>query len=381
MAPDYRNRRGSKKSFVKPRPLNVADIERVVVRGTNWVGDSIMTIPALRELRRILPSARITLATRSWSKGLFEDADFVDDIMLTGTRDRSFGTLRREISDWRAGNFDLAVMFTNSFQSAFVANRARIKHRIGYATEKRGFLLTRPVKVPDWHNQSHEVFYYLNIISELESILYGSSQVFDHEPISSLPVGVEKLRTASDVLTALGLPVGKRLVMICPGSTNSRAKRWPSDRFAAVADMVVNRLNAAVIFVGAPDELEVTNEVVSLMKNPAFVLTGKTDISELAPILSLADVVVTNDTGPAHIAAALNRPTVVIFGPTDPVTTRPYSANSIVVREPPDCAPCMLRDCPIDHRCMTRIDPEAVQKIIAGMLEATSTLVSAEVRL
>jgi heptosyltransferase-2 len=147
---------------------------------------------------------------------------------------------------------------------------------------------------------------------------------------------------------------------LCPGSINSRAKRWPAERFAALADRFAGELGAEVLLIGSNDELEVSNEVAGQMKEKAVMLTGKTDLAEAVAVLSVVDLLVTNDTGPAHIASALGRPTLVIFGPTNPLTTAPFGAAGEIVRNPPDCAPCMLRDCPIDHRCMTAITPEEV---------------------
>lgn len=148
---------------------------------------------------------------------------------------------------------------------------------------------------------------------------------------------------------------GNPLIALCPGSINSRAKRWPAERYGALADDLIDELSAEVLLVGSRSETEVSLEVTRCMRNKPVLLTGETDLAQLVAVLSLVDLLVTNDTGPAHIASALGRPTVVIFGPTNPLTTRPFSPFGEIVREPPDCAPCMLRDCPIDHRCMTAI--------------------------
>jgi heptosyltransferase-2 len=127
-----------------------------------------------------------------------------------------------------------------------------------------------------------------------------------------------------------------------------------------LADKLIDEAGAKVLLVGSTGEAEVSNDVARQMRNEPVLLTGQTDLAELIAVLSLVDLLVTNDTGPAHIASALGRPTLVIFGPTNPLTTRPFSPYGEIVREPPDCAPCMLRDCPIDHRCMTAITPEHV---------------------
>lgn len=354
------------------KSLKPENIRRVVVRGANWVGDAVMTVPALRELRRVLPGARLTLATRPWAVGVFDGADFINDLLVTEAGGRGPGSFVREARAWRARRFDLAVLLPNAFAPALVAFSARVPFRIGYATDGRSPLLTHPLSVPEWRGGRHEVFYYLNVVAELERLLYGSSPVgLDDaagEPATALTVSARRLEEARELLRSRGVRLDRPVVALCPGSTNSRAKRWPAERFAALADLLAEGAGAQVLLVGSREELEVSEEVRRLSRRPPFVLTGETDLATTAALLAVSDLLVTNDTGPAHLAAALARPVVVIFGPTDPTTTRPFSPLAELVREPPDCAPCMLRDCPIDHRCMTAISPEAVYARAARLL-------------
>ena len=347
------------------RELQPERIRRVVVRGANWVGDAVMTVPALRELRRVLPAARVTLATRAWAEGIFAGADFIDDLLVGEREGRGALAFLREAREWRARRFDLAVLLPNAFNPALVAFAARVPFRAGYATDGRRPLLTHPVQVPAWRGARHEVHYYLNLVAELERMLHGASQIASGQVESRAPhlelgVSDERKRAARLLLQTRGVRFERPLVALCPGSTNSRAKRWPAERFAAVADLLIEENGAGVLLVGAREEREVSDEVASKMRNGPVVLTGETRLEESAAVLSLCDLLVTNDTGPAHVAAAVGCPVVVIFGPTDPLTTRPFADNAEVVRRPPDCAPCMLRDCPIDHRCMTAITPEEV---------------------
>jgi heptosyltransferase II len=367
---------------VRRRSIQREEIERVVVRGTNWVGDAVLTIPALRELRRVLPHAHITLAVRSWARGLFADADFLDELLVYDRGPRAFGAVVRQTREWRRRRFDLAILFQNAFEAALIARAAPVPLRLGYATDGRRPLLTHPLTIPGWRAERHEVFYYLNIIAELERLLDGASQIPDHEPRFALKVSEARREEARELLRAEGvraeavLAVGRGLagrsaplVALCPGSTNSRAKRWPAERYAALADRLIERAGAQVLLIGSRDEEEVSREVARHMRQSPFMLTGRTELAQAVAVLSLADVLVTNDTGPAHIAAALERPTIVIFGPTVPTTTRPYSPLAEVIRQPPDCAPCMLRDCPIDHRCMTAVTPEEVFERTVRLLD------------
>jgi heptosyltransferase-2 len=338
--------------------LKRQNINRVVVRGTNWVGDAVMTVPALRELRRLLPAAHITLATRPWAKELFAGADFLDDLLIYDRR-WPWSVVKQSV-EWRRGNFDLAVLFPNAFEAALIPALARVPLRIGYATDGRGRLLTNPLPVPEWRSTKHEIFYYLNIIADLERALFGTEQIAVRPPDASVRISELRQSEALDLLRAHGLREGRALVALCPGSINSRAKRWPAERYSEVGDGLTGALNAEVILIGSPEELDVSQEVSRLMRNKAIMMTGETSLAQVAAVLSLVDLLITNDTGPAHIASALGRPTLVIFGPTNPLTTRPFSTVAEIVRQAPDCAPCMLRDCPIDHRCMTAISPQDV---------------------
>ncbi|HYE13903.1 MAG TPA: lipopolysaccharide heptosyltransferase II [Pyrinomonadaceae bacterium] len=343
-------------------------IRRVVVRGANWVGDAVMTVPALRELRRLLPGAHVTLATRPWAAGLFEGASFVDEIMPVEDGARSFV---RSVRGWRRGRFDMAVLFPNAFAPALTAFAARVPLRVGHATDGRSALLTHPVAVPAWHGERHEVFYYLNVVAEVGRMLgEQGGHDFPPRPDTSLKVSAARRREALEFLGERGVRLDRPVVALCPGSTNSRAKRWPAERFAALADMLADEAGAEVVLVGAREEVEISREVASLASSRPAVLTGETDLARSVAVLSVADLLVTNDTGPAHIAAALGRPVVVVFGPTNPLTTRPYSDSAVVVRRPPECAPCMLRDCPIDHRCMTAVSAREVFERSAEALAA-----------
>ena len=333
------------------------EIKRVVVRGTNWVGDSVMTVPALRALRGVLPEASITLVVRPGARGIFADADFVDEVLVYERR--TVWAVVPQIKEWRKRQFDLAVLFQNAFEAALIPFLAGVPLRLGYATESRQAMLTHPLPLPDWRSTKHEVFYYLYLITALEQMLFRTSTVCEGDPDVSLSISESRKSEASELLRSHGVSEEKSVVAICPGSINSRAKRWPAEAYAALADRLIeDRRN--VVLIGSKDEIDVTNEVAQRMRHRPVVLTGKTTLDQITAVLGLVDLVVTNDTGPAHIAAALGCPTIVIFGPTNPLTTRPFSPKAEIIRHPPDCAPCMLRDCPIDHRCMTAITVDEV---------------------
>ena len=180
-------------------------------------------------------------------------------------------------------------------------------------------------------------------------------------------------------LAHYGVQSDRKLIALCPGSINSRAKRWPAESFAALADLLIDR-QAQVLLIGSPEESEVSIEVVRRMRHDPIMLTGNTTLSQVIEVLDIVDLLITNDTGPAHIAAALGRPTLVIFGPTNPLTTHPFSSSSEILRHPPECAPCMLRDCPIDHRCMTAISPAEVFARAQVMLSSEEPIYDPDLR-
>ncbi len=340
------------------RDPKLQDIQRIVVRGTNWVGDAAITVPALRELRLLFPKAHLTLATRPWAKELFAEADFLDHLLVYERR--GLGSVLAQVREWKERRFDLAILFQNAFEAALIPALARVPFRIGYATERRGFLLTHALDVPDWRSSKHEVYYYLNIVSTVERLVMGNKKTFEsYQPDIHLGISATRKANALKLLATQGVKGDRKLIALCPGSINSRAKRWPADRFATLADLLIDA-SAQVLLIGSPEELEVSAEVAQLMRHQPIMLTGRTSLTEAVEILDAVDLLITNDTGPAHIAASLGRPTLVVFGPTNPLTTHPLSPAAEIVRHAPECAPCMLRDCPIDHRCMTAISPAEV---------------------
>jgi len=352
--------------------MKVDQINRIVVRSPNWVGDAVMSLPALHALRRICPTAHITVASRRGTADIFIESNSVDDVLI---QDRTnLSSIFRQVSEWKRRQFDLAVLFQNAFAAAATAFFARVPMRIGYATDRRARLLTTALPLPVWKNERHESFYYLNIIAEFERIVSGTFSLLKSEPVFDLPVSEERKSSAQRLLNDHGASPAKPLAILCPGSVNSRAKRWPAESYAELADRLIDAgMNVALI--GSPAEMDVSRQVCALAKRQPIVLTGKTSVAEVVAVIRLADVLITNDTGPAHIGAALRTPTLVIFGPTNPLTTYPLSAQAEVIRHPPDCAPCMLRDCPIDHRCMTAISVAEIFQRAMKMIEKTSVQV------
>jgi heptosyltransferase II len=343
---------------------------RILIRGANWIGDAVMTIPAMRELRRLFPDAEITLYIRPWAEGIFRDAALVDKILAVGTKSSRFSATLAEGRLLKQHGFDMAVLFTNSFQSAAVVRFAGILKRFGYAREGRGVLLSDPIKPPAWRYERHQVYYYLNIVSQIERRLLGTETVDENEPVCTLAVSEERGGNARAFLENAGGDLSKRIVAFGAGSTNSMAKRWGSEKFAELGSKLSVELDANVLLLGAKNESDVSRQVIGLANADIIDLAGATDLAMATAILSECDLFVSNDMGLAHIAAAVGTKTIVIFGPTNDVTTRPFGSNAVVVRHEVECSPCMLRECPIDHRCMTRVSVDEVFKMAANILNA-----------
>ncbi len=342
---------------------------KILVRGTNWIGDAVMSIPALRELRRVFPDAGITLHTRSWADGLFRDAGFIDELVTFDSHNWKIKDVYENSEFLRGDAYDLALLLPNSFESALTAFLSRIPRRFGYNKDLRGLLLTDPIAVPEWKSRRHEVFYYLNLVSEIEKRVLGRNTIASVFPDISLEVSDDRRFEASRRLAGFGADPFSKIVALGVGSTNSRAKRWPAARYAALCDELKADRGVEVVLIGSMEEREVASEVFTLCNRKPLNLIGETNLAEAVAILAAVDLLISNDMGLAHVAPAVGTESIIIFGPTNPGTTRPFSDLARVVRRDVDCSPCMLRDCPIDHRCMTRI---TVDEVLAEALSILS---------
>jgi len=333
-----------------------------------------MAVPALRELRRILPESRITIISRKWVVGLFEGESLADELISVGDGNgiSALWGFVRDARRLRRERFDLAVLLQNAFGAALLARAAGAKKTTGYATDARRPLLDFVVPFEPDYRRAHQVRYYLNIAADIERKLTGATEINFEASKPRLHATEKQRKRAQTLFEASGIKVGEpaagRILAINPGATNSRAKRWPAERFAATADTLAERDGFQTVIIGTLGDLDAAREVAATMRTPGVVLAGKTSIAELKGLLSWTSLVVSNDTGAAHVSAALNVPTVVVFGPTEHISTRPLSDLATVVRHDVECSPCMLRDCPIDHRCMTRVEVDDVYQASRSLM-------------
>lgn len=333
---------------------------KILVRVPNWVGDAILCIPALETLRARRPEAEIVLLGRAWVAGLFQGQAWADRVLVFEHEGRhhGFSGLERLARELRSERFDSAILLQNAFQAAWIAWRAGVPERIGYARDGRSLLLTRAVAVPKTgETAAHESFYYLELLRRAGWVeeLPAVEQI-------RLPVSAEALERAEEILERAGVPGAPRVlrVAVAPGAAYGAAKCWPTERFAALGDRLIGEFGADVILFGSAGEREVTAKILGAMKRPAVQLAGESSIAELPALLASCDLFIGNDSGAMHVAAAVGLPVVAIFGPTDPEGTAPVTPRRTLVQERVSCSPCFLRECPIDHRCMTRVEVEAV---------------------
>lgn len=345
------------------RRLDPSTVKRLLVRGPNWIGDAVMSEPALSALRGLFAGAELTLLVKPSIAELFGAHPAVDRLLVYEDRGRHAGLGGKWIlaDELRRRRFDLAVLFQNAFEAALLSFMAGIPRRHGYATDGRGWLLSDPVE--KGAAPRHQVSYYLDLLRPL-----GGPSV---PAAPRLFLTAEEERAMDEKLAAWGVAGGDLLIGLNPGSTYGGAKRWLPERFAET----VNRLapsfpagRARVAIVGGRGEEALGRAIADQLELPALVLSGQTTIRELMAVVKRCRLFLTNDTGPMHVAAAFGVPVVAVFGPTDHRTTSPVGSGNVILREPVDCAPCLLRECPIDHRCMVRVTVDQVLQAAAGLL-------------
>ncbi len=340
---------------------------RLVVFAPNWLGDAVMALPAIADVKRRLPSTHLVVAARPAVAGIFPMAPYVDDVLTLSWKGR-----RKESAGWaedlaalRQASCDAALLLPNSFASAWMAWRAGIRQRWGYATDMRRLLLTHAVTVR--RRRGHQAEYYQHLVRSL-GFATGPA-----EPV--LEVAAETETAARTLLIERGWDGHRPLVVIAPGAAYGTAKQWIPESFSRLSAMLSNERAAQCVLVGSNADAHVTEGIRAaahaVAARPIIDLAGATSLATLAGVLRLAAVCVSNDSGAMHLAGAAGAPIVALFGPTREDQTAPLTRRgrrAEVLIEPVGCRPCMLRECPIDHRCMTRLTPERVFASVSGLM-------------
>jgi heptosyltransferase-2 len=324
-------------------------VHRLVV-APNWIGDAVMSLPFLRSLRRAHPADRITVLARRGPAAIYRAEGSADAVLPR----ISFG---RDAASARRARADEAWLLPNSFRAALLALASGAGRRIGYATDRRRWLLTDALPAPA--GTAHQ-------LRDYDGLLEAAGISPDRDP-PRLPIPEETSRRAEQALEAAGLVSAKNLVLLAPGSAFAPTKRWPSDRYARLADALSARGFAAALVIG-PGEAEIGTRVAGLARTRVPVLGEDLDPVELAAVLARARVLVSNDSGPAHLAAAVGTPVAVLFGPTDPGRTAPSGSPAWVLDRYVFCSPCFLTRCPYGHECMKEIEVEDVLRAVEELL-------------
>jgi len=340
---------------------------KILIRAVNWIGDAVMTTPAIGVIREYFPQSKITLLANPMVSQLFYHHPWVDRVITFDRHGTHRGVIGRVklAGELRKESFDTAIILPNSFDSAIVPFLAGIPVRVGKVSDGRGFTLTGRYHRKKNGAVCHEVEYYLELLRH-----FGISGSVTQPYLYTLPG--EDHSTAT-LLAEQGIRQEDFLIGINPGATYGSAKRWYPERFAEVAGRLASEWSAKVLLLGGPGEAEITSDIEKKLQGTALNMAGKTSVRELMALIKRCQFFVTNDSGPMHIAAAFGIPLVAIFGSTDHATTSPYSDKGVVVCKPAECAPCKLRECPTDHRCMTAVTADDVVDAAKKLFAETVT--------
>ena len=334
---------------------------RVLVRAPNWLGDIVMSLPALMAVRSHFPDAALAVAAPAGLAAFYKAVAGVDEIVALPAAG-GWRSLSAHAAALKAGRFDLVVLFTNSFSTAWVARRAGVPERWGYRRDARGFLLTRAVsrRGTDAPASRHHSDYYRRLVEAL-GMPAGSG-------LPPLAIPSTWRDRADALLVNLGVVASRPLVGIAPGAAYGGAKRWPPARVAAVIDRLVRETESTCLLLGAQGDRATGHAVESALGSFSrdaqaagrFVnAIGRTDLPVLMGLVGKCRAFLSNDSGAMHVAGALGVPVTALFGPTDERATSPLGASRVLTAQV-FCRPCHLRECPIDHRCMLSIDPDLV---------------------
>lgn len=338
-------------------------IRRILVKGTNWVGDTVISFPAVHALRHLFPTAHIAVLVRSHLADLWRVQPAVDEV-ITYDIPKGINRLFAEVKIAgliRNRGIGLAIIFPRSFSSAWMVFLGGIPRRLGYKGDHRGWLLTNRVEREDGLLRRHRMYYYLHLIERLGD--------FPPPPLPTLRTDAEMEGWTDRFLDQHGIS-GRLVIGLNPGATYGEAKCWPPDRFVKLGKRLIKDDGASLVVFGSPRDAErrLCAEIAQEIGPGCIDLSGQTSLLQLASLLRRCRLLVTNDTGTMHVAAAVGTKVVAIFGPTDPTTTSPLGEGHIIVRKEAACIPCLKRVCPIDHRCMRLVEVDDVYEAIASCL-------------
>ncbi|MFH0925378.1 MAG: lipopolysaccharide heptosyltransferase II [bacterium] len=338
-------------------------INKILIRGTNWIGDAILTIPTISAIRQGFPDSHITLLAKEWVRDLFKYNKDIDEVITYKQANGKVLQIKRARDFLIPKKFDLAFLLQNAFEAALIAYLAKINYRIGYNTDCRSCLLTSVVYLNKEVLRVHDVNYYLSLAHSLDLPLTKRLPFVNTSDVEDefIQKWLEKQDDPSE-----------GLIGINPGAYYGSAKRWLPERYAEIANILHNDYKSHIVFLGGSQEVRMKEEISRYLSFKPVWAIGELSLIQTAALIKRCNLVVTNDSGLMHLAAAVNTPVVAIFGSSDPNLTGPLKGHSVVIKKDLGCSPCFKRECPNGHlRCMELI---TVQDVMEG-IERVKTLV------
>jgi heptosyltransferase II len=328
--------------------------KRILIKVPNWLGDAVMSLPTIKAVRALFPESYMAVLVKSEFEDLFRHETDINEVISYESKHgiKRLSVEYKMIKQIRGKEFDLALIMPRSFHAALIGFLSKIPNRIGYASDSRSKLLTQTMPRTKENLIKHRVYYFLNLLNIWEKPVPFSA------PRITIPKATkdwvnDKIRDIKEHI----------LIGFNPGATYGSAKCWLPERYVNLAKDLIRNKKAWIILFGSPAEEKLNFEIASKINHPNLLnYTGKTSITQMAGLLSVCRLLVTNDTGTMHVAAAVKTPIIAIFGPTDPVTTPPFGNNHVIIRKDISCSPCLKRTCPTDHRCMKSISVEEIYK-------------------
>jgi len=337
--------------------------KNILIRGTNWIGDAVMTIPAVNAVRNTFPQARISILAKPWLAEVYRLCPSLDEIILfhdPGFHSGIAGKIKLG-NELRKLKFDAAILLQNAIEAAIITWWAGIPIRAGYNSDGRGLLLTHSVQRTTAIRKVHQTKYYLEMVKALGC---QSAEANVH-----LKPGKEYETLSETLFDEHGIGRDAFLIGIAPGAAYGPAKRWFPERFAAVADRLMNDFSAQALLFGSSADRKSTDAVQHNATHQLISLAGKTNLKETIALIARCNLFISNDSGLMHVAGALNIPTVAIFGSTNPITTSPAGDKSVVIYKEASCSPCLKETCPTDFRCMEVVTVEEVYETAKSLLK------------
>lgn len=344
---------------------SLGEPQKILIRSPNWIGDAVMSLPALMGIKSAFPVAEISILAKPWVADIFQGFSPPNKIILYESPGKHQGLTgkMRLAQKLKEENFDLAILFPNSFESALIAYLARIPKRAGYNTDGRGLLLTHPVPAAE-KKKGHQIDYYLKLVNYL-----GLPTPIR---LPRLKITEEQAFWAHQKLKSLGRKNNETLVGLTPGSSYGPAKQWPIEKFAKLSEMMNKRFGARIIVLGSPNDRDIAQKILAAEPKMGYDFTGQTTLAEAMALIAQCRVVITNDSGLMHVAAALQVPLVAIFGSTDPDHTGPLGELSRVIKKNIACSPCFKTKCPKNMECLEAISVEEVYAEIERLWNLTT---------